>query len=409
METDIARSMDFGNHSRIQNSFQEAPSDQADTGLHLHGNGEENAVCRDRKAAGKAGDKFNRGQRWFHKQRISCSEEGGPMEIDYESKGLEHVHNARTFQDGRHTISEGSPEQRRLHVQTGFERRVSVSPNQRRSPKVPPISMGRNSVSLQSPTIWVGNRTSGVHEALEACSGSPSSQRTETGGIFGRHANCRDEQGRNRECVQTDQAAFGRAWFRDQPREITTTGNPVYRVPGLHGQLPLDVLQATEGQGERDQEQVQTGLTGENVTDTPIGSDHRCVDFNSPCNAASTPTLSRSPSTKNPRTSPPPLIRVEGDIGGAEYEGFELVDQQLGDHQWETDSYGITTDDDRIGCLQYRLGSVLEQPDDGRPLVVRGISAPHQRQGAVGCVSSTSNLCWKQERNTCSPEIGQHA
>ena len=182
----------------------------------------------------------------------------------------------------------------------------------------------------------------------------------------------------------------------------------MYRVPGLHCQLPFDDFQAAEGQGEGNQEQVQTSLAGENVTDTPVGSDYRCVDFNTPRSTASTPTLSRSPSTMNPRTSPPPLIRVEGDIGGAEYEGFELVDQQLGNHQWETNSRGITTDDDRIRCLQYRLGSVLEQPDDRRPLVVPGISTPHQRQGVVGCVSSTSNLCGKKERNTCSPEIGQH-
>ena len=107
------------------------------------------------------------------------------MEIDPESEGPEHVHNTRTFQDGRHTISEGSPEQRRLHVQTRYERRVSVSSHQRRSSKVPPISMGRNNISIQGPTIRISNSTSGVHKALEACFGSPSSQRTETGGIFG--------------------------------------------------------------------------------------------------------------------------------------------------------------------------------------------------------------------------------
>ena len=200
MGTDIARSMDFGNHSRMQNSFQEAPSDQADTGLLLHGSGEESAVCRDRKAVGKASNVF------------LVPKKEGQWRLILNLKALntytirEHfkMEDIRSVKD---LLNKGDY-MCKLH---GFERRVSVSPNQRRSPKVPPISMGRNSVSLQGPTIWVGNRTSGVHEALEACSGSPSSQRTETGGIFGRHANCRDEQGRNRECVQMDQAAFGRA------------------------------------------------------------------------------------------------------------------------------------------------------------------------------------------------------
>ena len=83
---------------------------------------------------------------------------------------------------------------------------------------------------------------------LKSVLAHPSSQRTETGGRFGRHAKCRDEQGRNRECIRTDcKQLLEELGFRDQPREITTTDNPVYRVPGLHGQLPLDILQATEG------------------------------------------------------------------------------------------------------------------------------------------------------------------
>ena len=43
---------------------------------------------------------------------------------------------------------------------------------------------------------------------------------------------------------------------------------------------------------------------------------------------------------------------------------LELVDQQLGDHQWETNSPGTTTDGNRIRRLEHRLGSLLEQPED---------------------------------------------
>ena len=84
--------MDFGDHSRVQNSFSRAASDQADTSLYLLRSREESTVGRDREAVGKTGNQFNTSQGWFHKQCVSCSEEGGPMEVDTEPEGLEHVY-----------------------------------------------------------------------------------------------------------------------------------------------------------------------------------------------------------------------------------------------------------------------------------------------------------------------------
>ena len=146
-------------------------------------------------------------------------------------------------------------------MQARFERCVSLTANQCTSSEIPPISMRRSSVSLQSPTVWISNRAPGVHKPPEACSGSPPSQRTETCGIFGRYANNWEEKGRSRKSIQTDQADLGRAWLCDQPGKITTTGSPVYRVSEFRCQLPLDVYQAAEIQGERNQEQAQAGLS----------------------------------------------------------------------------------------------------------------------------------------------------
>ena len=95
---------------------------------------------------------------------------------------------------------------------------------------------------------------------------------------------------------------------------------------------------------------------------------------------------------KNQRSSPPPLIQINDSIGGAECYGFELVDQQFGDHQWETNSLRSSRDDDRIRCIQYRLGSLLEEPEDGRSSVIPGISTSYQCEGVACCFSSPTDF-----------------
>ena len=401
-------SMDPGDYSRLQNSLPGAASNQADPSLHLLRSREEGTVGRDRKAVGEAGHKPSRSHRRLHKQYISSSEKGEPVEVDTQPESPKHVYNTRAFQDGRYTLSEGSPKQRRLHVQARFKRCIPVSANQCSTSEIPPISMGGSNVSLQCSTVWASNCTSGVYEASETCPSSSPSQRTETSSVFGRHPNNWQEQSRGRESISPGQTAIGRSWICDQSGKITTKSNTMHRVFGIHSQLPINVLQVADSQIEGDKEQMQASIVGENAINTPVGSYHRCLVINSPCDSPSTSTLSRSSNTKNQKFSPPPLIRINDSIGGAECHGFELVDQQSGDHQWETNSLRCSRDDDRIRCIQYRLESLLEEPEDGRSLVIPGISTSYQCEGVACCFSSPTDLRGEQEGNQCPPKNRQH-
>ena len=184
--------------------------------------------------------------------------------------------------------------------------------------------------------------------------------------------------------------------------------NTMHRVSGIHGQLHLNDIHTANSKGEGSKEQVQASSKPGEADDTLLGTYHRCVNSNPPCDSPGTSTLSRSSSAKDQRASPPPLIRIDDNIGETECGGFELVDQQCGDHQWETNSSGTTRHDNRIRCFQYRMGSLLEQPENRQSLVVPGISATHQCKGVASGISSPPNLCREQGRNSCSPENRQY-
>ena len=126
----------------------------------------------------------------------------------------------------------------------------------------------------------------------------------------------------------------------------------------------------------------------------------RCLVINSTCNSPSALTLSRSPSTKDQRASPPPLIQVSNNIGEAECEGFELVDQQLADQfTWEQLPQ-MTTESDTLNPDS----ACWNDQKTGSP----GISASYQCQGIASCLSSPTDLRREQGRNSCSPENRQY-
>ena len=218
---------------------------------------------------------------------------------------------------------------------------IPVSTDQCSTSEVPPISMAGSDISIQCSTLWAGNCTSCIHEASQACPSPPQSQGPEISGLFGRYPIDRERQGRCRASISSGEAVVGGPRFCDQSGEVTIRSNTMHRVSGIHGQLHLNDIHIANSKGEGSKEQVQASSKAE-ADDTPLGTYHRCVNSNPPCDSPGTSTLSRSSSAKDQRASPPPLIRIDDNIGETECDGFELVDQQCGDHQWETNSFGTT-------------------------------------------------------------------
>ena len=107
----------------------------------------------------------------------------------------------------------------------------------------------------------------------------------------------------------------------------------MHRVSGIYGQLCLNDIHIANSQSEGDKEQMQASPTTGEIVDTPFGPYHRCLGINSPCNPSSPPALSRPPSTKDRRASPPPLIRVGGDTAEAECTGFDILEAKRSNWQ----------------------------------------------------------------------------
>ena len=85
-----------------------------------------------------------------------------------------------------------------------------------------------------------------------------------------------------------------------------------------------------------------------------------------------------------------------------ESDGPGMVDKPPRRTQWKGDSPMPSQDDNRVRCIQIRVGSMLQGPENRRPVESTGVTTPHQCQGVVSCLPGSSNICKEQGRYTYS-------
>ena len=121
-------------------------------------------------------------------QTFLDTQEGRILSACSEPEAIESVHRQGSLQDGRDQHGEGSVVGERLDGIHRFERRVPFSGGGGRAQKVPPFCVERTDIRVSMPSIWVDQCTEGVHQALEASSGSPQAAWGSPGDFLGRHA-----------------------------------------------------------------------------------------------------------------------------------------------------------------------------------------------------------------------------
>ena len=150
------------------------------------------------------------------------------------------------------------------------------------------------------------------------------------------------------------------------------------------------------------------GSLGEWSEDSPgIGPYSGSAGGHTTGNIASTTAL-QSVAVSEERRDPPPLIRYDSDSESSQPEGSTMVDEQFEPSEWETDSHASPRHSDRIGCVQHRLGSLLQGHKDERSVVQGRSHSPYQLQRDVGSISCTTVVCEGYTRSPCQTPDRQH-
>jgi len=175
--------------------------------------------------------------------------------------------------------------------------------------EVPEISMERQSVRVLMSSVWPEQRTTYIHQVIEAhpCKTLPSGN--ETNNVFGRYVGDGTEQGRTREPPSSD-ISFGAVGFCGQLGEISIDTCPGNSLPWFHCGLQGDEDKIIRGEGDADLNDLQENQGERMQISERIGQANWQDDSNSPC---STTVVPRAPTPKEPGLSEVSIFQVHGD------------------------------------------------------------------------------------------------
>ena len=117
------------------------------------------------------------------------------------------------------------------------ERCIPLSGSEDRIQEVPPFCLGRTDIRVLVPSIRIEQCTEGIHQALEASSGSPQASRNSPCYFLGRHANAGSGEGRSDGLDGPDNPVVQSVGVLSQPGEVTVDFSTADSISGVFDRL----------------------------------------------------------------------------------------------------------------------------------------------------------------------------
>ena len=353
--------------------------------------------------------------RQFHIPDLPSGEEGGRTTAGDKPQGPQQLCEIGALQNG------GPPCLARLNPAGGLDDQagpkgcIPPGPNSQRLPTPPPVLMGAEVIPVCVSPIWVDISPTGVHKDIETSSGD-----VETDGYSSDHIPRR----------YTDHAPLKGGAITDhspgvsdvrslkadsQQGKISAHSEAGIRVPGVPGELNLPI----PGPPLREDEEDSTECPHPSGSTAGVHKRHSKIcgeglSLNKSYLAGSTPLQSPAVHDKLSGPNRPTLYNQDDQIQckieshRGSQDGLVLVDfLESGCHDGVSPLAPYPRLNDRIRCIQHRLGSMPRGNSNRRDVVKEGVIEPHQLPGAASSLPSTPVLCETQEQYHRSVEDGQ--
>ena len=315
------------------------------------------------------------------------------MAPNHQFEKAESVSHDFTFQDGKHSESQGCAEKKRFHGQDRLEGCVLDGASTSLTQEIPAIRLEEWSLPIQGPSLWSVDCSENLHEASTANSSEAPGTRSPPRHLPGRlsvDGRLGRKTARPHPDLSESSAGTG---FCAEHEEMCSGSEPGYRIFGVHSELPTHDLSPPGGENGEDQEGVSSPLEqatgirqGFSPLDWPANVHHTSL---SPC-----PTPLQGPTEAQEQSTLSFSLLRPGDRAGRRCEERPpLLDQSNAPLERETHHDPHCRGHHNIRCFNIRLGCQLWNFSDRGTVDTFGISNAHQHAGVKSSLPSSTDIC----------------
>ena len=322
---------------------------------------------------------------------------GGREKASNKSPTFKQIRSESKIQDGEHFTSERHFETKQFSHQNRLKRCFLQHPYCQKVKEIPSVYLPQQTLPILRPTIRNFNSSSSVFQDPEACYCSFSHKRHIPHYLSRRSTHCRRDIHRLSELYKTSNFSSGVPGFSNQLRKIHNNPHPKARILGLHNRFNLCVSRPPSRENPVNKIIIPKASESKrnhfNKTALKI---HRSLHFSKIRCSSSTSTL---PITSVPeklcfKGSPilPHSVQSRGSPEPRSHNRPKVVGRPPAVSQQNTNSYKRPRSHHHIGCLRFRLGSMVRGKISPRPMVSGGNVLAYIPKEASSCIFGSKHI-----------------
>ena len=300
------------------------------------------------------------------------------------SKSFKQIYPDRTFQNGKSHDDKSYHKQRGLHDKYRSYRCISNRTNASRLAKIPSLFMARSVLPVCNHAVWSKCGTKSVHKINETRNSLAKRPGCSNDNFSRRYTYSRSNS-RNNESTRTHDYKSTRV-FRvfDQLQKVNSCSNTENPLLGDAHRLDNDGIYLTNGKIRKYSKRVSESFEDTTTFHQANITSSRSPRIHSPSHLVSSLTLSPYPvvtdrvSTSNVRFRHASESLQRGEIR------LDLVDKQSTITERKSYSPSDSRFDNLFGCIQNRMGSIMGDSSNRRPMEHSRVPGAYKHPGAQG-------------------------
>ena len=345
---------------------------------------------------------------------LPSGKEGRGTKTSSQPQEPQLLHKNGTLQDG------GAPHPARpdpvsgLDDKDGSEGCLSSDTSVPRTPTPPPVSVECHNLPVQMPPIRPNISTSGVYQGVKTGGRDTETNGNSSNSISGRHSDNASEQGGIDAINSSDMSVLRRFRLGGQFEKITLDSRAVNGIFGVHGELSNHEVDPPSPEIEKNPAGCpEAPEAGEGISEGASKVPGKSVSCFQSSLAGRSPLQGPPENGECSDTREPITARLDTKVQCASKidkrgnGGSKLVGLLRQHHDRIPFPSPDTSIDDRIRCIQHRLGRSSGGSVYRRCMVHRGGNAPYKLPGTASSLPSSSMFCKRATSSNNSVEAGQ--